>query len=316
MNVLVIGAAGYTGARLVRALLERGHRVRGLVRDVEPGIPLEKAGMELRAGDLLHPESLQGIADEMEIIFNLAANCRLDPPDSKKILHKGARDLFRTADRGALKKYIWASNVSVYGLPDANARLDESSPLKPAYALGKITEDAEKLARENVPAIAIRVASIYGPGRDSLAALREGRIRLLNDGENYASRIHADDLVQVLAAAMERADPASVYLAADDMPTVQRDFFKELAAAAGAPLPASLEINAAKAFGMFGRAMNALAGERQYSMSDNVIGLVSGNYFCLNNKIKNELGVKLKYPTFREGYAEILGKGTPLRWQM
>lgn len=309
MNILVIGAGGYTGARLVQALLERGHRVRGLVREVERGISLEKAGMELRAGDLLHPVSLQGIADEMEMIFNLTANCRLDPPDSKRILHDGARNLFRAADRSALKKYIWASNVSVYGLPAATARLDENSPLKPAYTLGRITADAEKLALENVPAIAVRVASIYGPGRDSLAALREGRIRLLNNGENYASRIHADDLVQVLSAAMERAAPGSVYLAADDMPALQRDFFKELAAAAGSPMPASLEINAAKAFGMFGRAMNALAGERQYSMSENVIGLVSGNYFCLNNKIKNELGVKLKYPTFREGYAEILGKG-------
>lgn len=310
MNILVIGAGGYTGARLVLALLERGHRVRGLVREVERGIPLEKAGMELRAGDLLHPESLQGIADEMEIIFNLAAYCRLDPPDSKRILHDGARHLFRAADRSALKKYIWTSNVSVYGLPAVTARLDETTPLKPAYTLGKITVEAEKLALENVPAIAVRVASIYGPGRDSLAALREGRMRLLNDGENWASRIHADDLVQALAAAMERAAPGSVYLAADDMPVLQRDFFKELAAAAGAPVPASLEINAAKAFGMFGRAMNALAGERQYSMSENVIGLVSGNYFCLNNKIKNELGVKLKYPTFREGYAEILGKET------
>lgn len=309
MNVLVIGANGYTGERLVRVLLERGHSVRGLVRQIERGIPLEKSGMELRVGDLLHPESLQGIAHDTEVIFNLAANCRLDPPESKKILTDGARNLFRSVERTKLKKYIWASNVAVYGFPEATARLDESFPLKPAYALGKLTVDAEKLARENVPAIAIRVASIYGPGRDSLAALREGRIRLLNDGENWTSRIHADDLVEVLIAAMERAAPDSVYLAADDLPTIQRDFFKELAAATGAPMPLSLEVNAARAFGMFGRAMNALAGERQYQMSENVIGLVSGNYFCLNNKIKNELGVALKYPTFREGYKEILEQG-------
>jgi nucleoside-diphosphate-sugar epimerase len=309
MNILVIGANGYTGERLVRALMERGHRVRGLVREIERGIPLEKSGMELRVGDLLHPESLKGIAHDTEIIFNLAAACRLDPPESKKIMTDGARNLFRCVERTKLKKYIWASNVSVYGFPDAMARLDENSPLKPAYTLGKVTVDAEKLARENVPAIAIRVPSIYGPGRDSIAALREGRIRLLNDGENWTSRIHADDLVAVFMAAMERAAPDSVYLAADDLPTVQRDFFKELAAAAGAPMPLSLEVNAARAFGMFGRAMNALAGERQYQMSENVIGLVSGNYFCLNNKIKNELGVALKYPTFREGYKEILAHG-------
>lgn len=309
MNVLVIGANGYTGERLVRALMARGHRVRGLVREIERGIVLEKEGMELRVGDVLHPASLYNVAQDSEIIFNLAAYCRLDPPASQKILLDGARNVFRNVDRATLKKYIWVSNVSVYGFPEPTARLDEGSSLKPAYALGKLTADAEKLARENVPAIAVRVASIYGPGRDSIAALREGRIRLLNDGDNWTSRIHVDDLAQVLIAAMERAAPESVYLAADDLPTVQRDFFQELAAAVGAAMPLSLEINAARAFGLFSRAMNTLAGERKYPLSENVIGLASGNYFCLNNKIKNELGVKLKYPTFREGYAEILGQG-------
>jgi len=306
MNILVIGATGYAGSHLVRALLERGHRVRGLARQIERGMPLEKEGMELRVGDLLHAPSLQGIAHETEIIFNLAASCRLDPSEAKKIMTDGARNLFRNVDRAALKKYIWASNLSVYGFPAATARLDENSPLKPAYALGKTTVDAENLARENVPAIAVRVASIYGPGRDALAALREGRIRLLNGGENWTSRIHVADLVQVFLAALERATPDNVYLAADDLPTIQREFFQELAAVTGATMPLALELNAARAFGVFGRAMNALAGERQYPMSENVIGLVSGNYFCLNNKIKNELGVRLKYPTFREGYKEIL----------
>jgi len=306
MNVLVVGAGGYTGAYLVRALLERGHRVRGLAHRVESGIPLEKLGMDLRAGDVLHPESIQGIGDEMEIIFNLAASCRLHATEAKQLLREGARNLFRAVDRNALKKYIWASNVSVYGFPPATMRLDEHSPLKPAYSLGNATVDAEKFARENVPAIAVRVPWVYGPGRDSIVALKEGRLRLLNDGENWTSRIQVEDLTQVLIAAMERAAPDSVYLAADDLPTLQREFYRELAAAVGAPVPLSLEVNAARAFGMFGRAMNALAGERQYPLSENVIGLLSGNYYCLNNKIKNELGVTLQYPTFREGYKAIL----------
>jgi nucleoside-diphosphate-sugar epimerase len=199
--------------------------------------------------------------------------------------------------------------VSVYGYPKATDRLTETSPLKPAYGLGKITVDAEKLAQESVPAVAVRVASVYGPGRDSIAALKENRLRLLNGGENWSSRIHADDLVTVLIAAMERADPGSVYLAVDDLPAKQRDFFRELAAAVGMPLPLTLEVNAARAFGLFGRAMNSLAGERQYQLSENVIGLLTGNYFCVNDKIKHELGVVLKYPTFRDGYREILNRG-------
>ncbi|MBI4672744.1 MAG: NAD-dependent epimerase/dehydratase family protein [Chloroflexi bacterium] len=310
MNILIIGANGYTGARLVKALIERGHRVRGLVRQVERGIALEKLGMELREGDVRNFASLYGIARDSEIIFNLAGTCRVEPSESRAILWEGARNLFRVADRAALKKYIWVSNVAVYGFPEATARLTETSPLQPKYALGKITLEAEKLARENVPAIAVRVANIYGPGRDGIAALKEGRLRLLNDGNNWTSRIHVDDLVATLVAAMENARADSIYLAADDLPMLQREFYQELAAAIGASVPLSLEMNAARAFGLFGRAMNALAGERRYPLSENIIGLLSGNYYCVNEKIKNDLGVKLEYPTWREGYRAILADDT------
>lgn len=308
MNVLVLGASGYSGAELVKALLERGHTVRGLVRDVERGIPLEKMGMDLRVGDIRDLESLRNIADDQEIIFNLVASCRIEPSESKVILVDAARNIFRSVDRAVLKKYIWCSNVSVYGFPKTTDRLTESSPLKPAYGLGKITVDAEKLASESVPAVAVRVASVYGRGRDFVAALREKRLRLLNNGENWSSRIHVEDLAQTLAAAMERAAPHSVYIAADDLPIVQREFFKELCGATSTELPLNLEVNAAKAFGVFGRAMNSLSGQQQYQLSENVIGLLTGNYFCVNDKIKNDLGVRLKYPTFREGYKEILGQ--------
>lgn len=309
MKILVLGANGLTGAQLVTRLLQEKHAVRGLVRDVERGIALEKLGMDLRVGDVRDQGSLLNVADGCEIIFNLVAYCRLEPTESKEILIHSAQNIFRHADRAALKKYLWCSNVSVYGYPRKTDRLDESSPLKPVYSLGKLTADAEKLANESVPAIAVRVPIVYGPGRDSIAALYENRLRLLNGGENWTSRIHVDDLVTTLIAAMDRANPGSVYLAADDLPVIQRDFFKEICAATGAPMPLNLEVNAARAFGIFGRAMNSLAGERHYPLSENVIGLLTGNYFCVNDKIKNELRVELKYPTFREGYKEILKHG-------
>jgi len=262
--------------------------------------------MELRVGDIRDEAGLRTLADDCEIIFNLVASCRVEPSESKIILLDAARSLYRIADRAVLKKYIFCSNVSVYGYPQETARLTETSPLKPAYTLGKQTVDAEKLARESVPAIAVRVSSVYGKGRDFVAALRENRLRLLNGGDNWSSRIHVDDLVTTLLAVMERGTAESVYLAADDLPVKQYQFFKELSAAAGAQMPLNLEVNAARAFGVLGRAMNSLAGERQYQLSENVIGLLTGNYFCVNDKIKNDLGVRLKYPTFRDGYKQIL----------
>lgn len=309
MNILVLGANGYTGARLVKALLESGHQVRGLVRDVERGIALEKLGMDLRVGDIRDESSLQNVADGIEVIFNLVSSCRTEPSESRSMLLDAARNVFRHADRSALKKYIWTSNVAVYGYPAKTERMTENSPLRPTYGLGKTTIEAERLASNNAPAIALRVASIYGPGRDFILGLKENRLRLLNGGENWTSRIHVDDLVRALIAVMERAVPASVYLAADDLPMIQRDFFKEISAAAGVPMPMNLEVNAARAFSVFGRAMNSLSGQQQYQLSENVIGLLTGNYFCVNDKLKNELGLKLTFPTFRDGYKEILKHG-------
>lgn len=309
MNILVLGASGLTGAHLVSRLLESGHTVRGLVREVEHGIALEKLGMDLRVGNVRDETSLLNVAADCEIIFNLVASCYIEPSESKEILIRSAQNIFRHVDRAALKKYIWCSNVSVYGYPGKTDRLTETTPLKPTYGLGKLTVDAEKLAHESAPSIAVRVPIVYGPGRDSIAALKEGRLRLLNGGENWTSRIHVDDLVTTLLAVMDRANPGSVYLAADDLPVIQRNFFKEICAATGAAMPLNLEVNAARAFGVFGRAMNSLAGERQYQLSENVIGLLTGNYFCVNDRIKNELGVSFKYPTFRDGYKEILRNG-------
>jgi nucleoside-diphosphate-sugar epimerase len=309
MNVLVLGAAGYTGSRLVQELIRRGHQVRGLTRRLEAGTPLEQQGMELRVGDVSQLEDIRTIAQDIEVIFNLAGYCRAETEAMRAALLDGTRNLVHAADRAVLKKYIWASNVAVYGHPQFDARLTETSPLKPDYALGRATAEVEKLAQNEFPTVTVRVSSVYGPGRDYIEAVRTGRVRILNTGANWQSRIQVADLVQVLIAAMERAPVGETYLAGDDLPTTARDFFYELAEALHVSPPLQLEARAARAFGVATRAFNWLAGQPQFRLNENVIGLLTGNYFCLNEKLKRELGVTWKYPTFRDAYEErLLGK--------
>lgn len=308
MNILVLGANGFTGARLTQALIQRGHHVRGLVRDVYRAEALEAQGMELRAADLTNAEEIKTLAEDIEVVVNLVAYCRADPDIMQETLLRGTRNLLQLIDRGALKKYIWASNVSVYGHPKFDVRLDEKSPLKPDYAVGRATVEAEKLVRNELPAVAVRVSSVYGPGRDYLESLKDGRLRLLNGGRNWQSRIHVDDLVQIFVAALERGQIGETFLAGDDLPTTARDFFAELAEALHVPLPLGLEVTAARAFGAATQALNRLVGQKQYQLNENVIGLLTGNYFCVNEKVKRELGVQFKYPTFRDAYEEMLTK--------
>jgi nucleoside-diphosphate-sugar epimerase len=93
MNVLVLGADGYSGTHLVKSLLERGHTVRGLVRDLERGAALEKQGMDMRVGDIRQIESVKALAHEIQVIFNLIGYCRDEPAESKTVLLDGTRNL-------------------------------------------------------------------------------------------------------------------------------------------------------------------------------------------------------------------------------
>lgn len=305
MNVLVLGAGGYVGAALVRELLKRGHWVRGLTTLLENGMSLEAEGMELRVGDITDLESIRGIADDCETVINAIGYCRLEPSASKAIMLDGTRNLIRIADRSALRRYIWTSNVSIYGSPKFEARLDESTPVKPSYGLGRLTRDVEKLASDNLPSVSVRVASVYGPGRDFIEPLQAGRLRLLNGGKNWQSRMHRDDLVSMLMATIEQKSPSATYLASDDLPTTVYDFFAELAPKVGAKMPPTLEKNAARAYSGVTRGLNWLTGRGEYQVNENVIGLMSNNYYCLNTKMKRELGIALRFPTFRQAYGEL-----------
>src|SRR5918911_1760280 len=125
MHVLVLGANGYTASSLIRELLKEGHQVRGLVRDLDRGAALEAQGMEVRVGTLSDVESIRTIAEDIEIIINLIGYCRAETSVVRSVLVEGMRNLLQVIDRARLQKFVFASNVAVYGHPKFEARLDE-----------------------------------------------------------------------------------------------------------------------------------------------------------------------------------------------
>lgn len=309
MNILVLGANSYTGSRLVEQLIERGHHVCGFVRDEDKAAPLEKRGMEIRVGDITNPEAVKTLTRDIEAIYYLIGYCRAETKVLRALLEDGTRYLLDDLAPGQLKKFIFASNVAVYGSPKRDARLNEDSPCKPNYSLGRFTLETEKLLREKLPTVVVRVTSVYGPERDYLESLQARAVRIINTGENWQSRIHIADLLQLLIAALEQAEPGEIFLAGDDQPTTQKEFFNELARALKVPLPLPLEATAARALGGALKALSWFAGQAGATLNENVIGLLAGNYYCANDRLKTRLGIQLKYPSYLDAYQEMLTEG-------
>ena len=109
MNILITGAAGFIGFHLTQALVEKGHQIRGLLMPQEDGRALEKLGVEIFRGNLTEPDTLKGLAEDMEVVFHLAART-LDWGSRRQfeaIMVDGTRNLLeesRELSRFVLKK--------------------------------------------------------------------------------------------------------------------------------------------------------------------------------------------------------------------
>jgi nucleoside-diphosphate-sugar epimerase len=146
----------------------------------------------------------------------------------------------------------------------------------------KLLLDAAQVKK--FPAVILRVAGIYGPERGHLFLqyLRD-EARIAGKGERILNMIHRDDLVSVIIAALKSGRSGEIYNAVDDEPVAQIHFFRWLSETLGKWMPplATGKENAARKRGLTNKKVS-------------------------NRKLKMELGVALKYPTFRQGYtAEI-----------
>jgi nucleoside-diphosphate-sugar epimerase len=134
--------------------------------------------------------------------------------------------------------------------------------------------------------VVLRVAGIYGPGRSwYLQQLLAGEARIEGEGGRHLNMIHRDDVVGAVLAALEQGRPGEVYNAVDDEPVAQKDFIAWLADRLGQPLPPSVP--------------ESMETNRKRGVTHKRIS---------NQKLKRELGYSFTYPTFREGYAQIIAE--------
>ena len=269
---------GYVGTAFAGALTGEGWRVGG-TRRAAGGEAIAFTG----AARMADPRGLSGASHILSTV----------PPGSggDPVLAQHGVDI---AGCRGLRWVGYLSTTGVYG--DAGGGwVDETAPRRPTSAEAKrrcAAEDAwlDLWRAHRVPVHLFRLPGIYGPGRSPFRALREGTaVRIEKPGHAF-SRIHVHDLVATLRASMDRPNPGAVYNVCDDRPAAAAEVIAHAAALLGRPPPPLVPIERAD---LSSRARAFYADNRRVS----------------NRRIKDELGVRLRFPGYREGLAAILATG-------
>ncbi|MCK8463410.1 SDR family oxidoreductase [Aliiroseovarius sp. S1339] len=209
--------------------------------------------------------------------------------DGDPVLRQVRDDIARIAPQLQWVGYL--STTGVYG-DHGGGWVSEDTALSPSTKRGQQRVKAEAAWQElaadtGLPLHIFRLAGIYGPGRGPFAKVRRGAARRIIKENQVFSRIHVDDIAQVLAASIATPNPGRIYNVCDDLAAPPEDVLSHAADLLGLPHPPAEDYETAE--------MTPMA-RSFYAESKRV----------RNDRIKGELGVKLLYPTYREGLAALL----------
>jgi nucleoside-diphosphate-sugar epimerase len=185
-------------------------------------------------------------------------------------------------------RIVYLSSTGVYG-PGGGAWVDEAWPVAPITDSGRARAAAEAaLAGSPVPWVALRAAGIYGPGRGLVDRIRAGTYRVIGDGSSHVSRIHVVDFVAAIVRA-GTSDVRGPINLADDDPAPIGEVADAVAARLGLPSPP--RVPAA-------------------SVSPEVAGMLTADRRIANRRMHDDLGVVLRYPSWRDGVAAELASAS------
>lgn len=281
---------GYAAGFLARALAAEGWRIAGTSRDAAACARLAAEGfdMHLFSPDrpLAAPSALLGNATHL--LSSVPPGAAGDP-----VLAAHGADI---AELRQLKWIGYLSTTGVYG-DRGGAWVDEGSALTPSSERGRrrVAAEAEWLdlqRRHGLPVHVFRLAGIYGPGRCALDTVREGRARRIDKPGQVFSRIHVADIVATLRASMARPDPGAAYNVCDDDPAPPEAVIAHACALLGVAPPPLVPFDAA-------------------DLSPMARSFYDENKRVSNRRIKQELGVRLSYPSYKDGLKALLDRATP-----
>ena len=276
---------GYSAEALARKLLAEGWQVAGTAREPERLAALTALGIKAFRFDRDHPLPAGTLAGTTALLSSI-------PPEAE-----GDPVLALCQDAILAAKLAWIGYLSTTGVYGdwKGAWVDETSPLRPTSerAWRRVAAETAWLdlnRRHGLPVQVFRLAGIYGPGRCALDEVRAGTARRIVKRGQVFSRIHVDDIAQVLTASMARPRGGAIYNVCDDAAAHPRDIVTYACELLGVVPPTEIAFEEAR-----------LSPMAQTFWAD--------NKRVRNKLLHEELGVTLLYPSYREGLRACLEAG-------
>src|SRR5262245_20871570 len=298
MTMLVCLGLGYCARHYVSEFGKRFDRVVGTTRSAQRAAALAQERLGGRPADMLVFDATapsRGLA--AAILQADALLISAAPAEGRDPVLAALEDEIAQAPR--LKSVVYLSSLGVYG-DSGGAWIDESAEASPVLARrGRTRIDAELAwrslrARRNLPVAVLRLGGIYGPGQNAMVRLLRGTVHRIAKPGHVSNRIHVYDIAQAIDAALaRRAD--GVFNIVDDEPASPSEQIAFAARLIGIDPPPEIPY--------------AQAGELVSPMA---LSFYDGCVRARNDKLKAVLGVRLRYPTYRDGLRALHAAGDHL----
>jgi nucleoside-diphosphate-sugar epimerase len=260
LDVVVFGA-GFTGSRVCAAAQQRGLTTLGVVRSAASAAALRERGLDATEEDAL-AVARQRVGSTTHAVITF-------PPD-------GSTDAALAPLLGSARAVSYLSTTGVY--EDLEGVVDDATPLPASTSPKYRAVLAAEAAYRAVGAAVLRSPGIYGADRGLHVRLARGDFRLSGDGSRFGSRIHVEDLAELLLASAKT--PGETFVVGDLEPCRQRELVSWLCARLGLPFPASAPLE---------EVHETLRRNRRVDAS----------------RALSRLGVSLRFPSYREGLSHL-----------
>jgi nucleoside-diphosphate-sugar epimerase len=278
---LFIFGLGYSGLEIAKLAAAAGWSVVGTVTSADKAERLTAEGIEAHLFDGAGPLAARALDRVSHILCTIAPGTAGDP--ALRICAPQLQDA---------RWLGYLSTTGVYG-GHGGDWVDETTTPKPSQP-----RSVERLAAERawqaMGATVFRLPGIYGPGRSAIDRVKAGTARRIDKPGQVFSRVHVEDIAAAVLAAMTHPSSGAIYNVVDDLPASNSEVIAYACELLDLPVPPVIPWD-----------------EAAPTMSAMARSFYAENRRVRNDRLKRELGVALRYPTYREGLRAIASLHSP-----